>query len=336
MRSKVLVMILLVTVLITSGCLQNSLSVFQKAEERTQKIAKGKHSIDLSVRMELNEGLTAEQQKTFDLFKDVQLKLNQVFDKDQQISLLKMYANVAGMGVDGKLYQRGKDYFVVSPIFPKILLIHAEELQDLVPPDSQVFSREPGLSRESRDKLQAACASLLKQDNVVKLGKIILPTPEGEVKAQKFTIMLSAAELMPVLKEMAQIVLNDESMLENIQKFRPEQASEINKEDLSAECRKLLEEATISHFNYEAFIDRDGYLVEENVKIELKLSKERQNLIKSCNVEMKVQRWDIEKTIKIDFPEINEYNTMFIKDLQQDNAVLPWGKGGQSNGLFGN
>ncbi|KKM12464.1 hypothetical protein SY88_03420 [Clostridiales bacterium PH28_bin88] len=319
---KLLALGLLALLLLAVGCTWNSLAVFQKAQKKTEAISKGKDSLTMAMAMTFREdGMTEEQKKVVNAMKDFRLEVNQIFDHRQQTRLAKFYAHVSGTGIDGKLYQRGKENFIVTPLLPKILVLQSEKLQRPAPGGTWNTNPQPGLSADTLRQIKDIWLGLLKKENVVHLGNIILATPEGDVKAKEFTIKLGEAEIKPALRESLEMLLNDDLLQQSMKEYFAGQQVELNLQEFLTQNRNMLDRSTIENFDYKAYIDRDGYLVEENINLTVKFKETLPGQPEKYTMRMKIQRWDIERDVQVDFPEVTPDNSMTLGDLRQDGLL---------------
>ncbi|AYO30053.1 hypothetical protein D2962_04995 [Biomaibacter acetigenes] len=118
--------LLLVVVLLTgilTGC-GNPVESFNKASEKTERVNSAKVKFSSNVNMEFYEdSFTAEEKKELGKYKKVTVQGEYYFDKSKKENLNKINFNLAGKGVDLKIYGRKGETYIVTPLLPKILVI---------------------------------------------------------------------------------------------------------------------------------------------------------------------------------------------------------------------
>ncbi|RKL63419.1 hypothetical protein DXT63_06525 [Thermoanaerobacteraceae bacterium SP2] len=316
--------LLLVVVLLTgilTGC-GNPVESFNKASEKTERVNSAKVKFSSNVNMEFYEdSFTAEEKKELGKYKKVTVQGEYYFDKSKKENLNKINFNLAGKGVDLKIYGRKGETYIVTPLLPKILVIKEDDLKSFKMPGNVKMpfgfldasgTKNPDvfISKEAVGKLSKYWINLLKKGNIARLGNIILSTPDGDVKARKFNISLKEEHLKPALKESLDI-LREDMISKN-----PKNAKDLEK--VFAQLEKMMDSAKIEKFLYEAYIDRDDYIVEDTVNLKISFPEDKSSgLVKSFELETTSTMWDMEKPVTIDFPAINKQNSMTLDELQK-------------------
>jgi hypothetical protein len=83
-----------------------------------------------------------------------------------------------------------------------------------------------------------------------------------------------------------------------------------------------LKEDTVEKFQYTAYVDIDGYIVNETVEVKIKRDTAEQGEPKSIRFKLEMKNWDINKDQKFEFPVLTDENTMKSNDLDQTMPSL--------------
>ncbi len=321
-----------------SGCSGTPYETFQQAMEQTDEISKGKSKFSLDLNLEFKESSDTESLKPLDLEK---LEVQHQFDKTRSLSQSTIFTKVNEFGFDLKIYQDGSQFYMVSPLFPKIFILNEQQFSD----EGHAQYDKPFLTEETVKQLNKLWGSILTDENVTQLGTIILTTPDGDVKATEYQLNLTSDILSPVLLKTIDILSGDPVLNEQIEQgfnqYRPDSHQSISAQEIWQFNRNWIENATIGPVSYLAYIDRDGYIIEEKLDVQIEGGSEGASVgtdqlkmvpIKSVAFTFHLQRWDIEKDVDIQLPQVTEENSMTFERFEEDNPFIDFipGKGAQS------
>ncbi len=310
------VCILLLMPVITGGCSTKSdYQLYMEAVERTGAVEKGKMSMDMDMRMEFNrEGLTEDAEKYLDLFKDISAGIIGQFDKTREESLTDIFIKGGDLGLDAKIYSKGDIAYIITPLIPKILVVKGEELIGL---GKGKVNRDhiPKPSKESLEKVEKIWTGLYDRENVAAIEDIVLDTPEGKVKARKFRITLSDEQLKPAIRETMTVFMEDRQLVEGLRDMMKPEAGEFTVDDMLKINQEMLDGATINNFSQVAYIDRDNYVIEERVDIDITFGYSRPGAVTGYSFSMIMRKWDLNREPEIHFPDVTAENSTTLDQL---------------------
>lgn len=318
---KIVFCILAVVLILTAAasCTRRSdYEVFMEANEKTEKVEMGKSSMEISMNMDFNkEGLPEEVKKVLELVERMDFSLNDEFNKKKDESLKRIFLQTGEMGIDGKLYTKDKVGYLISPLIPKIVVVQGEELVHL---NSGRINDEnmPRISDNSLEQLNNIWTSLKSEENISALEDIIMETPEGSVKAKKFAVRLTDEQLKPAIKKSMEVFMKDEQLINGMKNIMKEQPDGFSVEEMFRESIKALDNATINEFTQVAYIDRDNYIIDEAVNMDISFHFTEPGAPNRYSFSMSIKRWDLNKEPKIYFPEVNEGNSITLKQLSDE------------------
>lgn len=323
MKSKIaLIMVLLMTVLAVTGCGNNSLIDYKKAAEKTDQIVKGQNSTEFSVTLDFNtEGMTPEAVNKLNYYKNMSGSFRSVYDNSSNQGIYRNYMNLGGLGFDFDLYQNGDEMFAKLPIVGKYM-----ELGDILQ-NAEQSPENPSklISEDTMKALGEEWVGILKQENVFKGKDIVLTTPDGEVKTKIYTITLNDAQVKSLEENSLTILAKDEILKKNFEALmvkKADQSKPVSFEEFINKAKEQLKKDTVENFQYTAYVDIDGYIVNETVEAKIKRDATEQGEPKSIGFKLEMKNWDINKDQKFEFPVLTDENTMKSDDLDQTMPSL--------------
>jgi hypothetical protein len=317
---KKIISILLASMLVLSlsACNTDNLAEYKKAIDKTEQITKGQFSAEISMGMDYNTtGMTAEEIKDLNYFKEMKGSFNTVFDDDAEKAIFRNYMNFGGLGYDFDIFIDGEEFFMKLPVIGKYIKLN--EIQNMTNVGKEDYDFDQTIvSEETVKAITDKWVGLMKEDNVFKGKDIILTTPDGEVKTTEYTITLTDEQIKLFVSESVDIAEKDVNLKQYYDKFLK---VKINDEDLSFEdmikCFKdNIENYKVESFKYTALVDIDGYIVNENILFSIK-STNTDLMLKGMDYNLDIKTWDINKEQSFDFPVLTKENTMDIDNTEE-------------------
>lgn len=315
MKKMIAILLAAVLVLSLAACNTDNLAEYKKALEKTDQITKGQMSGEYSMVLDFDtEGLTAEEIKELNYYKDMDGSFNAVYDEEAGKGIYRNYFSFGGLGFDFDMYMNGTEMFMRLPVAGKYI-----RLDELKPANiNEEDFNQKIMSQESLKAITEKWVGLMKEEDVFKGKDIILTTPDGEVKTTEYTITLSNEQIKTLVSESVEIASKDESL----KKFFDGYVKvNINEEELSFEeilefYKKNIENYELESFKYTALVDIDGYIVNENIDISIKAAKD-DLMFKGMDYNLNMKNWDINKEQKFEFPVLTEENTMNMDNMEE-------------------
>jgi hypothetical protein len=324
MKRKIALILSLLLILLTA-CNTNNLLEYKKAAEKREQITKGQTSGAFTVITEINrDGLTAEEIKELNYIKDMQGSYSVVFDEDEEKIIIRNYMNLGGLGYDLEVYINGEEMSMKLPVVGKYLKIDKE----IISVDEEAFEKENQvISEKTIKELTEKWLGLMNEEDVFRGKGIILTTPDGEVKTTEYTIKLNNEQIKSLLKDCAGILPEDENLKAFYEKNIRANAEFLQIktfEEFINDIIKAAEEFYVEKFNYTAYVDIDGYIVNEIIEISIKAIDSEKEGVVGMDYNLDIKSWDINKEQKFDFPVLTDENTLKIEDLDVDmpNAFI--------------
>lgn len=306
--------LIIVLLLAVTACNSNSLGEYKKAAEKTSQITRGQAGGEFTLTTGINtDGLTAEEIQELNYIKDMHGTYNLVFDEEEEKTIVRNYINFGGLGYDFEFYVKGPEMFVKLPVIGKYLRLDEE----MISAGEEVFMEEPFISKETKKELGEKWLSLMKEEDVFKGKNLVLTTPDGEVKTTEYSIILTHEQIQALVGDWTEILPKDENLkafYENNIRRNAEPLENKTFEDFLNDIKGSLDKLKVENFSYRAYVDIDGYIVNEIIEISLKTSDE-QEAVSGIDYKLDMKNWDINKDQKFDFPVLTDENTLKMEDM---------------------
>lgn len=319
--SALILLLAVLTATVATGC-GNSLEDYKKAAEKSAQVTKAQASGEFSVSMDFNtEGLTPQEISELNYYKNMSGNFRVVFDKSKEQKIYRNYMNMGGLGFDFEVFKNGEQMFIKLPIVGKYM-----ELDNLLKQADQRPGEPPGMiSEETVEALGREWTDILKEENVFKGEDIILTTPDGEVKTTVYTITLNEGQLTE-LKEKAKVILEEDEYLrenfDSIIKKIADNSEAADPDGLADEVWGQIFTDTVESFQFTAYVDIDGYIVNETIELKTRRAESDKWEPKSYHFKLDINKWDVNKDQVIDFPELTVDNTLKAGELDQNMPAL--------------
>ena len=321
MKRIMIIIFALMLAVSLAGCSLDSLGDYKKAVEKTEQIKQGQMSGEFSVIMDFNtEGMTEEQIKELNYFKDMKGSFSAVFDDDEDVEkgIIRNYLNFGGLGFDMDLFINGEEAFMKLPVIGKYIRI--DEMQA-----SMIQQQEDGkieiISKETLDGINEKWLEMLKEEDIFRGKNIVLTTPDGEVKTTEYTIKLNDEQIKNLAVYGLDMLSRDEKLKECYKEYvkkNVEHLKDTSIEKLLLDMKENIKEYTVKDFSYTAYVDIDGYIVNEMFELSLSVENIKPAEITGIDYKLDIKNWDINKDQEFDFPVLTEENTLDMDQMDQN------------------
>ena len=317
-RISIIIVTLLLSVAL-AGCNNDSLVDYKKAVEKTEQIKTGQTSGEFSLSMVFNtEGMTAEQIKELNYLKDLRGDFNAAYDYNSGKKVFRNYLNFGGLGFDFDLFMDGEEMFLKLPVIGKYMKL--EDMKSSINMDQKADGECEFISKGTLDEISGLWIGLLKKEDVFKGKDIILTTPDGEVKTTEYTIKLSDQQIKILASDVMKILSKDEKLRKNVDEYinnNLKQEKTTSFDELISNFREGIKNYNVENFSYTAYVDIDGYIVNEIIEVALSVDHPKQASPTYINYELDIKNWDINKEQKFDFPVLTKENTLKMDEMEE-------------------
>lgn len=340
---KKILWVLVLTSLLLIGCEQDALKYFQDAAVKTDEIVRAKSMLVIHNEIEMSSLLTDAQSDLAALLRDVTYTSEKQFDKTSNESIVRQYLGTTLMGFDTVFYNNKGFEYIKVPFVGKYIKV--EDLFDFDALnvdtlegntfDTSVYQEAP-ITAETLDAIEKAWYDLIEEDDVVNLGKEVVDTPEGEVKVKKLVVTFSNEQVKTFLNKALDLIDEDEKFKEEFKNYLmyslndqdemtlTEMDIEIDSTLVIESVRTLIDDLIVEEFKMVSYVDVDQYIIESQYDIHLSFVGNIGDYIKSIQLTVSYQLYELHEAISFDFPEMNDQNTITLSGiLDQLNDKIP-------------
>ncbi|WP_202709590.1 lipoprotein [Sporosalibacterium faouarense] len=312
MKRILMFLMVLVTALSLVACGEEDMATYKNAVNKTNEIMRGQSSYEITVNQEFNiDGLTPEEIKDINYFKKMVLESRSQFNSDKKKVIAHNYSNFGGMGFDTDFYMNNDEVFMKMPIIGKYM-----NLQGLLKKEDDE-ANEQIISQDTIQKIKDNWIGILNEEDVVSGEKSLLSTEEGEVKATLFSISLTDKQIKKLVNNTINDLLDDNNLTRMMEKFVNYEEKSISLDEIVNKIRESISSSNITDFKYQVYIDIDGCIVQSNMTMEIEYPDAEIGEIKSQEINMITNVWDIEEEQSFNFPSLTEDNTLQQGEINQ-------------------
>ncbi|HQI17196.1 MAG TPA: hypothetical protein PLL37_09565 [Bacillota bacterium] len=319
MKKLMIAILALVLAAALISCSFDSLEGYKKAAEKTEQIKKGRTEGEFSLVMDFNtSGMTEEQIKELNYFKNIKGSFNVAYDDELEKGIFRYYLNLGGLGFDLDLFVNGEEIFMKLPVIGKYMRL--SEIKEYMA-DTQGEGKSEVISGETQDAINEKWLGLLKKEDVFKGKDTVLTTPDGEVKTTEYTIRLNDEQIKSLAEYSMDMLSKDKKLEENYEKYigkNVEFLRDTPLEKLLSDMKENIKKYTVESFGYTAYVDIDGFIVNETVGITLEVDNAEPASVSRFSYELDIKNWDINKEQEFDFPALTDENTVDTENMEQN------------------
>lgn len=300
-----LIMLVILTGIITGCFAGEGFDDYIHAIDKTDLMQKGASRMEIEVVSAMNERLldklSLDQRNEIAGLEHVMLILEDHFDREISKRIMDVYFYQNDLGMDLKLYQLGPE-----EIYLKIPFMKGTYRVDGVV--NQTF-----VTAENVDALFDAIGQqwngMLSSENVFVGERTLIKNEDGEIKATRFTVKPTSSQLSAFTKQLEVLILdNYDALSQFIMKTNTLNSNgELTEEAYREIVEAVFSSLTIKRYEEVAFMNLDGYIVDEFKEIEIEYTNSAtfENVFTSQTIRIKSNKWDIERNQSFDFSSVN-------------------------------
>jgi hypothetical protein len=303
---KTLIIVLIVSLVLVAGCQSRDYGEYKDAVRQTSELERYEEHFRMDLKMDYDLEVIEDQEAVNRIGDMAEFSIELISKEDKGEGLVDSEAHVfyGGIGFDADYFVTEEGSYLSLPFIDKYIRIDSMEVEEFRPEDYGLF-----VSDESMKAFQKIWLDTITDDEVFKGEEILVDTPDGKVKTSKYTIEISDEIFKRFLGEIAQVLMTDDIFMENL-------ANQDLPENF--DMMKLLEyidSTTLDTFVQEVYVDVDGYIVKETMKITTTAEDE---FFKGFDMEIQSELYKINQNIDFNFPQIDDYQIMTFEEL--DNS----------------
>jgi len=295
MKIKLIVFIIILGIIIT-GCSDKSYEEYEEAVIKTESLNSGKIKIEGNYLISFNEEeFSAEDYKKAEIYSNYKFVGTSIFDKEAEKN--NFYGNIefAKLGFDLEYFKdKNKEYIKIPFLGKYIDLSNLDEFKEMELENSKFDFNINNFEMDAElvNKISKLWTEKISDENVFKGKKFLMNTPEGDVKVIKYTISFSDEILKKLIYKT--VLLYDASIETS-----------------------FLEKIAIESFIYDAYVDIDGYIIEENFNISYRFT----DILEINNFKMDFKLINYDLNEKQEFENINLDESKLLKAKDLENII---------------
>lgn len=314
MKMKRYLLMLCSVILILTGCMQGEdYDAYMAAVDKTDAVNSGRARTEILVESTFNQAFVnefaSEDIKTFEHYL---FTLEERFNRDANQSILEIFYYNNTLGTDLYLYQVGPEQVYLKLPFMNALY-DVNTQMDVPMGDIGGFTKTIG----------TAWQRMLKAENIFMGEKTLIKNKDGEIKATKFTVKPTALQLDVFMTQLrAALMLHKTELVAMFEEMT--ESDEMTEETYETVVNTMMDSITITGYEETAYVDVDGYVIEEKVVVDLSFASntEVKNIFETQRVTMSTTLWEIERKQTLDFSALDQLEILPIEKLT-DWSVSP-------------
>ena len=320
--------LLIVVLVLLTGCSKEYLEVYQEAVVKTELINDGKKVDKLNINFEFGDSLLNNSEIDMNFFEHITYTQNTKFNKKENKIIIRQFLGSDTIGFDTVYYNNEGVEYLNFPTFGKIVT-----LNDIMNYFGKIDKTEEFtniISKESIKKINKLWLDIFEAENVANLGNEVVDTPEGEVKVKKLLISATDKQIKIFIKQAIDILKNDSEFIKTINRdllFSIDGNSEPIKTENKLDIESLLNSwddlsKNISFKNFEmaTYIDIDKFIVNGELQVEILFKGQLKKSIKSIKLKNFYELYDINEKNEFIFPKLD--NTMTVEEIIEKYKLI--------------
>lgn len=318
MKNWVLVCML---VLVLSGCeSRKDYETFKEAVDRTGAMNSGASQVAVTIENTLSDvmlqQLTPEEKAEMEGLERIEVTLDSRFDRKAAQGITDVYVYSNNLGQDFKIFQKGKGVMYLKLPFSANYYVIDDTVigeQIVTATDADIQSLVASLGERWNE--------LLQNENVFAGEKVIVKNADGDVKATRYTVKPTEDQLNRLAGQLKDLIVSHQGELAAYggAMMKDKLPETLEMEDFESAVNAVFNAMTITGYEETAFVDADGYVIEETIKLEVvyRDTEAMKNPFKAQTITIRCANWDIERPQGLDFSEIQRGKTVPLEELKK-------------------
>lgn len=302
--------------LILVGCGEAPYDTYQEAVANTEAIESKGYESRVTTSATINtDGLELSDKREVNFFKNVSVAIDGQYDYKNKRMKQVFHYNLNGIGFDMTYYQIEDQKLLKLPFIDKYIVI-SDELSDEDKANESNDYISP--SDETLKAIDRLWSDTVEKDKVFKEEKDLVETPEGEIKATRYTIEFTGESIKSFAQGVITLITEDKNFIGDLESEIHKQIEgelTIDIETFLSTVSEQVEVATLENIKYDAYVSIDNFIIKETFETRVLLQEEASGRLESMDLRYEGILFDINESREIELPELTDENTTTMKDF---------------------
>ncbi len=301
---KTLIVVMMASLMLMAGCQSKDYGEYKDAMEQTSALERYEEHFRMDLEMDYNLDTIEDQETARKIGDMAEFSIEVISKEDKTLGFVDSEAHIfyGGVGFDADYFVTEEGSFLSLPFIEKYIRFDSMDMEEFKPEDYGLF-----VSDESLKEMQKIWLDTITDDEVFKGEEILVDTPDGKVKTSKYTIEISDEIFKMFLGEIAQVLMMDDVFMDNLVN------QELPEDFDMMKLFEYIDSATLDTFVQEVYVDIDGYIVKETMKIKAITDDE---FFKGFDMEIQSELYKINQDMDFNFPQVDDYQIMTFEELE--------------------
>lgn len=298
-----------------TGCSKNSYEALKAAQDKTEAAQTGVLDMKMTLKNELDTStMDQEDLKMANYMKSIAYEGSTTYDEAQDMAISESWINMGGIGFDFTYYGKGEEQYIHYPVLKKYI-----DLKQMAKSQSEKgLTSIPELSPETQKALSEIWDKLESKETVKQVEETIVTTASGDVKATHYEVEASGEAVKAAILESQELIKADPAVKQWVEKQKEKsQDKEVQNMDFGID-----QSLEIGDFNLSSYVDSDGYLIKEEVKVSVKGSGKENTHWLGSEYFMSITYSQLGQKVSLDFPSITPDMVMTEEELNKDMPAV--------------
>lgn len=306
---------------------------YLKALERTDKALSLQSKTQCKISIDLSQA-SENTKKMYEELKEISFIMDKAVDNKNGKFEQNIFFSAGKLMMNYKMFGDGKNIYMKFPYSGDQYMkmgLGADTGETTIPENNKTDDELYEGYKALYENVKNIWNDSIKNELITSEGSTVKNTPDGDMKVTQLSLELTDEKAKNVLKKLAQVVSENQAVIksavENGYAYIPEDISNQDKkkevEDwfrgLPGLVEKYRDRVAIEKLKLTVRIDRDSHIIDETLEGVVVIGdKDRVK----ADFHMNTTRWNINRPVKVNLPDIKPEDIMDPKDLDSKNSEL--------------
>ncbi len=311
-----------ICILVLTGCNTKGKTTqsYLDAVENMENVKSMEEQFTVDIHID-TQNATDETQKELEGYENISIAIDTQQDWDIERLVSDIYIKLKSISAYAKFYIDGDNIYLKTPFFEEYIMLNDTQMQE-----ETIESISPEVYEQVSKDFVVIWKEAVRNEIIESEGNTVVNTPDGDMKVKILTLALDDERSKRIIKEMVNTISENENIkqiiIENINNNNQTEDTEPVKEkviqgleELPTTYIDLEDKFTIDEIKIIAKLDRDNYIIEEDMSFKMHLLEQNITIYVTTNA----KRWNINQPIQIEIPEIKPEEMITPEELSKSD-----------------